>query len=250
MSVIGSNFPILQAPLYPAASNQQGNAIKAELDAWAKRQEETRQALSQIKPPDWRAQQKAAAEQRVQQIKDQIKMLTMMAGACDPKANARQITQLAKQLAAAVQEYASACGTDTPQPTVSAPASGAAQSAAANLSPAAGAPAAASPPPADTAPASPSPAATGTSDPHGKTGAEGATVGQQSSVADQAFIKEVRDLLEKLKALARLQQARMQGDGHGEISASFDAIGQVEKGLVDIATQSITASAPSINIFA
>ena len=253
MSVIGSNFPIPQPPqLISATPNQPGNgaALKAELDAWAMRQEETRQALSRMKPPDWRAQQKAAAEQKVQQIKDQIKMLTMMAGACDPKINARQITQLAKELAAAVQEYASACGTDTPQPTVNAPSSGAAQggaTASASTASPATAPVAAAP--ADAASPAPADAAASAFSAQGKIGAQGATVEPKSqiSAADQSFIKEVRDLAEKLKALARLQQARMQGKQQGEISASFDAISQVAKGLGDIAIQ---ATAPSINIFA
>ena len=48
---------------------------------------------------------KAAAEEKVRRIKEQIKMLKMMGG--DPKMIAKQIAQLSKELAVAAREYSS-----------------------------------------------------------------------------------------------------------------------------------------------
>lgn len=57
-------------------------------------------------------QAKAAAREKITRIKDQIKTLRMLAAGSDPKAIAQQAARLAKELAAAVKEYASAGGTD------------------------------------------------------------------------------------------------------------------------------------------
>jgi hypothetical protein len=58
-----------------------------------------------------KAQQKAQAQQRIAQIKQSIKALRQFHG-LDPKATARMVAQLAKQLAQAVKDYQSAGGSD------------------------------------------------------------------------------------------------------------------------------------------
>lgn len=54
-------------------------------------------------------ERKAAAAQRIAQIKAQLQMLRMLA-ATDPKAAARQAAQLARELAAAVRDYSGSSG--------------------------------------------------------------------------------------------------------------------------------------------
>lgn len=54
---------------------------------------------------------KGTAASKVQQIKDQIKMLMLMGG--DPKMIAKKIAQLSRELAAAVREYASSSGNNS-----------------------------------------------------------------------------------------------------------------------------------------
>jgi hypothetical protein len=58
---------------------------------------------------DMGAERKAAAREKVEQIKAKLKMLRLLASV-NPKAAARQAAQLAKELAAAVKEYAAAGG--------------------------------------------------------------------------------------------------------------------------------------------
>jgi hypothetical protein len=67
------------------------------------------------------AQRKAMAEQEIAQIKQAIKSLQQFHG-LDPKATARMVAQLAKQLAQAVKDYAAAGGSDA-SVTASAPVS-------------------------------------------------------------------------------------------------------------------------------
>ncbi len=223
------------------------NALKAQQDA--RRADEARFAAAQLSPASRNAETKAAAAQRVQQIKDQIRMLTMMGGVGNPRANARQIAQLARELAAAAHEYASAGGSTSD--TYSTPA---ATSGGAAASPAAAAPNATATETAPAATAAPSNTETETAatdadsaQDAGKGGLQGLVQGSNpASAADQAFIREVRDLAEKLKALARQQQARMQpGDPNGDLSATHQAIDEIGKALSDIAAQP-----PSVNIFA
>ena len=71
------------------------------------------QTLDSLKngKPDINAQRKAAAAQRVTQLKEAMKNLRQMVG-MDPKAMARMLAMLAKQLASAVKEYKAAGGSD------------------------------------------------------------------------------------------------------------------------------------------
>lgn len=266
MSDIGVNYSASPALQFDALKTNLNdtlrNALKAQQDA--RRADEARFAAAQLSPASRNAETKAAAAQRVQQIKDQIRMLTMMGGVGNPRANARQIAQLARELAAAAHEYASAGG--TPADTYSTPA---ASTGGAAASPPAAAPTAATSeaaPAANTAPTAAAPSANATATPTaaptetetaatdedsaqdaGKSGLQGLVQGTNpASAADQAFIREVRDLAEKLKALARQQQARMQpGEPNGDLSATRQAIDEIGKALSDIAAQP-----PSVNIFA
>lgn len=251
MSGIGTNYSVSTSRPYfadpakqPAANlaDSMKEALKAEQDAYQKHWDEARQAVAQLntRSQNYGAEQKAIAAQKVQYIKDQIKMLTMMGGAGNPKANARQIAQLAKELAAAVHEYASASNS--------------------NEAPAATANSATQSPP-NTTPSDPAPiatesaTATDTSSAQDKPGMQSLMAGlyqkSQGSDTDQAFIREVRDLAEKLKALARQQQARMQQEGSdaGDISKIYQATDDIAKGLSDIVSQVATPS-PQVNLFA
>ena len=96
------------------------------------------QTLDSLKngKPDINAQRKAAAAQRVIQLKEAMKNLRQMVG-MDPKAMARMLAMLAKQLASAVKEYKAAGGSDnavsatvsTSAPSSGTPASGGVSSA-------------------------------------------------------------------------------------------------------------------------
>lgn len=264
MSDIGVNYstsPALQFDALRTSLNDTlRNALKAQQDA--RRADEARFAAAQLSPASRNAETKAAAAQRVQQIKDQIRMLTMMGGVGNPRANARQIAQLARELAAAAHEYASAGG--TPADTYSTPAASTGGAAASPAAAPAAAAASEAAPAENTTPtaAAPSANATATANANatetaatdadsaqdaGKSGLQGLVQGTNpASAADQAFIREVRDLAEKLKALARQQQARMQpGEPNGDLSATRQAIDEIGKALSEIAAQPL-----SVNIFA
>lgn len=60
-------------------------------------------------PVDRAAERKAAARQKVEQIRERIRLLAMTASS-DPKATARQVAQLARELGQAVKAYAAAGG--------------------------------------------------------------------------------------------------------------------------------------------
>lgn len=79
-------------------------------DALAKRLQDGKQTIDQLRSGKARAgeSRKAAAREKIERIKEQIKMLKTMGG--DPKAVAKQIARLAKELAAASREYASGAG--------------------------------------------------------------------------------------------------------------------------------------------
>lgn len=100
-----------------AAPVKAADVLKKQLDAYQKRWADTIHAIAQLRAStqDTSQLKKAAAAEKVKRIKAQIEMLMKMAGVGDPKAIAREIAQLAKELAAAAQEYASAGGGGSPQ---------------------------------------------------------------------------------------------------------------------------------------
>ena len=79
-------------------------------DALAKRLQDAKQTIDQLHSGRARAGEarKTAAREKIERIKEQIKMLKTMGG--DPKVVAKQIARLAKELAAAAREYASGAG--------------------------------------------------------------------------------------------------------------------------------------------
>ena len=76
-----------------------------------KKLEQAKGILDQIKAAkvDFDEQRKAAAREKIQRIKEQLKMLRMLA-AVNPEAAARRAAQLSRELSAAVKEYAGAGG--------------------------------------------------------------------------------------------------------------------------------------------
>lgn len=79
--------------------------------ALRKQLEESRSILERIKSAkvDVDEQRKAAAQEKIQRIKEELKALRMLASV-NPEAAARRAAQLSRQLSAAVKEYASASG--------------------------------------------------------------------------------------------------------------------------------------------
>jgi len=96
----------------------------------SKKLTEARNASAQLNAAevDQSAERKAAAMEKIQRIKEQLKALRML-GAGDPKAMARQAARLSRELAAAVKEYAAANGGKAPAgiPTAAPAASGSPQ---------------------------------------------------------------------------------------------------------------------------
>ena len=94
----------------------------AKADALKKQLDDTEQVIAQLRFGRSKTLQsiKAEAAEKIKRIKEQIKLLMMMGG--DPKMIARQIAQLAKDLASAARSYSSATagGTSTPDNAASA----------------------------------------------------------------------------------------------------------------------------------
>lgn len=269
------------APSSPAISD----VLQTQMDAYQKHWAEASRAIAQLNTnsQDMAQSKKAAAAQKLERIKEQIKMLMRMGGIGDPKANARQIAQLAKELAAAAQEYASAGGGSPQQPATSADAataiSGANDTASnstqSNSNVATGVSAA----------TSGAPALTGTSGENSlnadvvlspATGAalvdssgqyqdmkersdnniqnkiSGLQQKSSSDDADNKFVTEVRNLAKQLKALAKLQEKRLLQAGvqaaDSEMANAIQAINEVEKIATSIASSIAVVS--SVNVFA
>lgn len=88
-------------------------------DALEKQLNDTKQVIAQLQNSKVYGAQssKAAAAEKLKRIKAEIQMLKAMGG--DPRVVAKQIARLAKELAAAVREYASASGATSPDQTAS-----------------------------------------------------------------------------------------------------------------------------------
>jgi hypothetical protein len=88
-------------------------------DVLEKRLNDNKQVIAQLRSSRANEAQsrKAAAAEKVKRIKAEMQMLKTMGG--DPKIVAKQIARLARELAAAAREYASAIGTTSPDQTVS-----------------------------------------------------------------------------------------------------------------------------------
>jgi myosin heavy subunit len=238
--------PYLKAPVKQAdapANTTPSDTIKAQLDAYQKRSDQSRQAIDQLRASEQNMAQwkKADAAEKIQRLKDQIRMLRMMGGIGDAKSNLRQIAQLSKDLAAAAREYASAC-TD--------------MSAASSTSNTSDAPTKST--------ETPSEPASGTEDATDiKAGTEqnpqaelkAIAPPQASSVteADRKFAAEVVNLANQLKSLAKQQMMRLQQSDassiDGERAKMREAFAEIEKSVTTILTPA-EAAPPTINIFA
>ncbi|MFZ2163363.1 MAG: hypothetical protein WAW02_14210 [Sideroxyarcus sp.] len=101
-----STLPASSSPA-PFKPNQLNSQLGAILNRWSDAQQavdkwgDVTQQINQSK--------KAFAAEVLRRVKEQIRILMMLTGG-DPKARARQIALLAKELAAAAREYASASG--------------------------------------------------------------------------------------------------------------------------------------------
>ena len=256
----------------------------ARADALKKQLDDARQAGAQIgnAKQDVNESRKAAAAERVKQIKAQIQALKMMGG--DPKSIARQVAQLARELSAAASEYASAGGgaQQASQPAVNGTTAIAGGNAAASEAADSGGASATADVPSATVREQQAAAEKKTDQPEdaavsaavsGTALAEGsrqyqenqkqqfkdavqkniAELRQKSSAAeaDREFAQEVRALAAQLKALAkqqeqRLRQARDQS-ASGDLSQANQVLAEAESSASKISMSAIAVS-PSVNI--
>lgn len=235
--------------------------LNKQLNAFFKRAEETKQALAKLNvmSQDSGQAKKASAAERVRQIKEQLKMLMSMSMIGSPKANAQQIAQLAKELASAAGEYASACGgaSQNASPTLNVTAdspegSAAVMNVAANSSAAAVSPdtmVASAPCPESTDQSQTNQSPQDGGEAQNNTGESGTRTSGRDADAD--FVREVRSLAAQLKALAKQQEMRLHlaGDrsADNDLSKINQSISEIEK-----VTSGIVAAegATSISVFA
>ncbi len=252
---------------------------KSKVDDREKKMEDAKQVLAQLSTikQDMTQSRKASAAERIARIKVQIKMLKMMGG--NPKAIARQIAQLAGELASAVREYSSGSGDGATLPDV---ASGGSQISGANESAKTSATVSTSILSSDTATlssagnksissakdavSSASPDATPTETPKQREEAaqqklkdviekKTSEIAQQSSEAQakKEFIDEVRSLAAQLKTLAEQQKKRMHQIGNQSSNQDFEKIDQslasIDTSLSSISTGNIAVNA-TISTFA
>lgn len=256
-------------------------------DALEKKLDDTKQADAQLRNirQSLGQSQKADAAEKVKRIKEQIKMLKMMGG--DPKQVARQIAQLARELASAVKEYSggrslaldspvsgntgvsgAAEGSSSPsvvQGNAAAGTAGVATDASAlSVSSGTVTPAGAVSTPEDTA-------STGTArgtqaENHGQDGDSArqkqndalqekiAEIRKNSSesTATREFIQEVRMLAAQLKALANQQKQRTHQNEEHAVDQGLNhmnqALAEVERNASNL-TAAGTAPAISVSIF-
>jgi len=256
--------------------------LSKQMNAYLKSLESAKQAVAKMNTlaQDAAQMKKAAAAERVQRIKQQIKTLMMMGGVGDPKANARQIALLARELASAARDYASAGGSDTQQNVATETAAVSTDSRAASSDAESNEASEES----DEVAVSTS-GATASVEKEDETSDEKASnnsvltegsrqyldnlktqtkeelknklaeLNQKSSVseADKEFAREVRELAAKLKAMAKLQEVRLKlaGDSSAkdEIAKIHEALREIEKTVTKITTP-ISEPAASINTFA
>jgi hypothetical protein len=257
---------VSSSQLFSDALRARTDEIRAQMDAYRKKQDEASAVIAQL-PQKMNDEQKAAAAQKVQRIKDQLKMLMMMSGIGDPRANARQLAQLGKELAAAAHEYASAGGSDNAAANASSGTSVATPIASASNQNGA------SPVVADSDASAQADAAkaVGTvvesstnsaagivqdeSQQQMKSSLQSMASGLQHksdlSSADQEFIKEIRSVANLLKSLVRQQEARLSqtGDKTGEIPRMYQALADIDKNVSAIGAPDV-ALPVSINLFA
>jgi hypothetical protein len=211
---------------------------------------------------------KAAAAEMVRRIKEQLRiMMSMMAG-MDPKSRARQIAQMARELAAAVREYAAASGGSAPENTAVTADSGAARNdnvaSSDNVQSASGAAAsnasetASTTDTANAESAATTPTAEATSTPQqtgeairDKLAEYSQNAGSPDAKADQEFVAEVKKLVAQLRALAKHNDVRSpkypEKSTERETANTQEALKEIESNLATIEPAN-AAAAVSINV--
>lgn len=232
------------------------------------------QALTALKdaPNQAAKQRKAVAAQKVALIKQQLETLKKTPG-MDPKAMARMAAMLAKQLAAALKDYAAAGATTSEMQSASASTSGGSSPA----TPAASDEAAASNeaqsevqvnPGTDTTPKASEAAPGKQPQPQDvksmfQTGTEKDKSGDTRTTRvkddDSQFIKDAKKILEDLKNLLKIQKIRLQGAPDEDsylgkkatksINEGEKALAEAEKSIRQIGFQTVS-SGPTFSILA
>ncbi len=275
----GSILSLLKAATSPrknATSGQQ--ASTAVIDMIAKsdpekarqlkeQQEKSGSILQQLQSmkSDQKAERKEAARQKVEQLKKQIQALRMMA-AGDPKAAAKRAAQLARELANATKEYASAGGNTGDLGGVSTPAAQSApmqqentaaeQQSATNTPPAADISDQTLTPPASTDSDTPAQDSIAKSAPTARDIVNEkiaeANKSQAEREADNLFSNDVRKLLNDLKQIIKSAQQKLRDGGEtGESQDASDAqkaLREAELSLGDIASGGTDGAFNAINI--
>lgn len=262
-----STLPASSSPA-PFKPNQLNSQLGAILNRWSDAQQavdkwgDVTQQINQSK--------KAFAAEVLRRVKEQIRILMMLTGG-DPKARARQITLLAKELAAAAREYASASGAASQANVASTAGSVDDQNASAAVAPDAAAATSGAAAVADQSGQNATPDVSATT----PAGAAASMQYQQisahqlneqlgnkiaeysktdsASQEDMAFAMEVRKLAAQLKALAKQNEVR----GHKgtdqstrrEMADLEEALKDIEKSLSSLGAAD-AAPMPSISIVA
>lgn len=202
---------------------------------------------------DQDAARKEAARQKIARIKAQIQALKLSASG-DPKANARQLARLARELQQAARDYSGAGGVDAGGGLGAAAPSGndAAKASAGEAAPAAAS--AAGPNTAGTAAADAEETEAPAQENHGNTTAaareedsEGAdSSARGTSEEDRAFAEEARRLQRQIKQMLQEQKRRLAEEGKngaGDVQAAEAALREAGRQI-----QGIENPLPSIDI--
>jgi hypothetical protein len=263
------------APAISATAQPEKPNPYATLTSFLSKWKDAQQAIGSLSraPQAISQARKAAAAEMIQRIKNQIKLLMMMGGG-NPKARAQQIAQLARQLATAAQEYASASGGGSQEGNASAAGNTSAQndtaassggeqnataSAASATPDAAEATSSATPDTSAAAAATAVASATSASPAESPISTQqvseqvGSKVAEYSgnsseSNADQEFAMEVRRLAAQLKALAKQNEVRSPNNPEKstdrEMALTNDAFHEIERALsnIDSANTAVTVS--------
>jgi hypothetical protein len=223
MAVIGGVTvrPLMARPVLSAEAEQVVGRVRQAVEDGRRAADGLRQSVA--------GERKARARETVERLKRQISQMMSMA-ALNPKAAARLLRQMGRQLADAVSEYAKAGG-----------------SKAGMAGPPVTFAAAAAPEPAKSAPAAPvattsgqaaeiAAAATAAEREKARTTYQAVAGAIAARGPDEKFVRESRQMHEQLKALMRAMLARIEDERERDKEArAFDKNAEiVEKGLAEI----------------
>lgn len=249
--------------LTPLARNV-SDALQTQLDAYQKHWAEANRAVEQLSSTaqDIAKMRKAAAAERLERVKEQIRLLIKMGGIGDPKAMAQQIAQLAKELTAVVKEYIAAGGTETAQALTPTTAISNANDALSSNTPSttqtALVPALSNTSAtANAAIQSSAPAAANSSSAefarqYQNIISAGLQKNASNDEADLKFLAKAQELAKQLESLAKLQEVRLLNSGvkpaGKEVDNALQAVSELEKTISKIAASITPVS--SLSIFA